>query len=250
MNKRITLINQVTGPMFVDMANEFLKKYDEVVLITGSVETTYSKLDERIKLIFRIKYQRKNPIMRILTWLIFFTQSIFYLIFNKNHGKLFLATNPPILPFLISFFSKKTISNSTILIYDIYPDTLSNFGYLNEKSLLFRIWNYLNNRSYDLASEIITISDSMKENLEKKVKSKEIKVVYPWTDTSFIKPICKNENWFLAQNKLIDKRVVLYSGNMGITHDLITVLKVAKEITSILPQYHFLFIGDGPQKKN
>ena len=96
MNKRITLINQVTGPMFVDMANEFLKKYDEVVLITGSVETTYSKLDERIKLIFRIKYQRKNPIMRILTWLIFFTQSIFYLIFNKNHGKLFLATNPPI----------------------------------------------------------------------------------------------------------------------------------------------------------
>ena len=106
--------------------------------------------------------------MRILTWLIFFTQSIFYLIFNKNHGKLFLATNPPILPFLISFFSKKTISNSTILIYDIYPDTLSNFGYLNEKSLLFRIWNYLNNRSYDLASEIITISDSMKENLEKR----------------------------------------------------------------------------------
>ena len=52
--------------MFVDMANEFLKKHDEVVLITGSVETTYSN-DERIKLIFRIKYQRKNPIMRILT---------------------------------------------------------------------------------------------------------------------------------------------------------------------------------------
>ena len=78
----------------------------------------------------------------------------------------------------------------------------------------------------------------MKENLEKKVKSKEIKVVYPWTDTSFIKPICKNENWFLAQNKLIDKRVVLYSGNMGITHDLITVLKVAKK----LPQLNHLNI--------
>ena len=31
----------------------------------------------------------------------------------------------------------------------------------------------------------------MKENLEKKVKSKEIKVAYPWTDTSFIKPIVK-----------------------------------------------------------
>ena len=36
---------------------------------------------------------------------------------------------------------------------------------------------------------------------------------------------------------------------MGLTHDLMTVLKAAKDLQEITSNFHFLFIGDGPQNK-
>ena len=44
MPKNIILVNQVTGPMFIDIANEYVKKYSKVTLLTGAIEPTYSKL--------------------------------------------------------------------------------------------------------------------------------------------------------------------------------------------------------------
>ena len=38
MNKKAVLINQVTGPLFIDIVNQYIKEYDDVVLITGSIE--------------------------------------------------------------------------------------------------------------------------------------------------------------------------------------------------------------------
>ena len=86
MNKKITLFNQVSGPLFIDIANAFLEKYDEVILITGDIEQTYAQLDDKIKVIRKIKYKRNKAYLRIGTWLIFYLQCYFYLLFNKDHG--------------------------------------------------------------------------------------------------------------------------------------------------------------------
>ena len=90
----------------------------------------------------------------------------------------------------------------------------------------------------------------MQKVIARSVSENKIKVIYPWVDTSFIKPLDKKDNWFVKQNGLTDKKVILYSGNMGITHDLLTVMEAAKELQEIENNFHFLFIGDGTQKKN
>lgn len=250
MNKKITLFNQVTGPLFIDIANAFLEKYEEVILVTGSIEPTYAKLDDKIKVIRKTKYNRNKTYLRIGTWLIFYLQSFFYLLFKKTHGRVLFVTNPPMMPFLGSVFSKKKISEFSILVYDVYPDALSNFGYIKKGSFLYRFWDRMNEKSYELANEIITISSVMQKVIARSVSENKIKVIYPWVDTSFIKPLDKKDNWFVKQNGLTDKKVILYSGNMGITHDLLTVMEAAKELQEIENNFHFLFIGDGTQKKN
>ena len=47
MSNQVVLINQVTGPLFIDIANEYVKKYDNVVLITGTIEATYAEIDDQ-----------------------------------------------------------------------------------------------------------------------------------------------------------------------------------------------------------
>ena len=135
-----------------------------------------------------------------------------------------------------------------ILIYDIYPDALLNFGYIKEDSILYRFWQRINEKVYKRANRVLTISNVMKDILENTTQKSKVEVIYPWVDISFIKPIDKKENWFVKENKLLEKQGILYSGNIGVTHDLMTVMKTAKELNNSTNNFHFLFIGDGAQR--
>ena len=250
MSKKITLLNQVTGPLFIDIANEYAKVYDEVILVTGILEPTYAKLHNKVKVIYKTTYKRNKSHLRILTWLLFFIQTYFHFLLKKQQEgeEALIVTNPPILPFLGSNFFHKRKIKFKVLIYDVYPDALSNFGYIKKTSFIYMYWDRMSKKSYKNADEIITISSVMKKVVSRNVESNKINVIYPWVDTSFIKPIKKEYNWFVRKHNLSEKKIVLYSGNMGATHDLMTPLKVAKEFNETNEDFHFLFIGDGVQK--
>ena len=106
MSKKITLLNQVTGPLFIDIANKYAEIYDEVILVTGIIEPTYASLDDKVKVVYKTTYKRNKSYLRILTWGLFFMQTYFYFFFKqKQHEEeVLIVTNPPILPFLGSIF--------------------------------------------------------------------------------------------------------------------------------------------------
>ena len=161
MNKStIALINQVAGPLFIDIANEYVKKYKNVHLITGNIESTYSELDKNISVTFNIAYNRNKKFNRIFTWLFFYIQTVIHLIFKGHkYDKILLVTNPPILPFIGSSLLPIMKIKFDVLIYDVFPDALSNFGYIKSNSIFFKIWDRINKKSYDKAQRIITISN-------------------------------------------------------------------------------------------
>ena len=69
----------------------------------------------------------------------------------------------------------------------------------------------------------------------------EVGVVPPWVDINFIKPLLKSQNKYSSRFIKDKKFVVLYSGNMGITHDIESIVKAAdelKEFSSI-----FIFVN-------
>jgi glycosyltransferase involved in cell wall biosynthesis len=111
------------------------------------------------------------------------------------------------------------------------------------------MWRWFNKIVWQNAEAVFTIGDDMAIKLESMFKANRtrlgnVAVIPNWVDHNFIKPLSKEKNWFVQKYGQVDKFTVLYSGNLGATHDLETILEAAKELGNF-KDIQFLIIGDG-----
>lgn len=245
MNK-ILLVNQHVVPIFIDVANALQNESAQVTLLTGHVEKGGVDLSPKIKVINSIRYSRKNTFTRLFTWILFGVHYFFYLAFNSGSKKVVVTTNPPLALVVTYLLAKVTKNPFHIILYDLYPDALVQTNLARADNLLIRTWGKLNGKMFRNAASVITLSESMKE-AALRYGAARFTVIPNWADTTYLKPFAKNENEFVVRHQLMDKTVILYSGNMGLTHDLESVVEVA-EILKGQESLVFVFIGEGGKK--
>jgi glycosyltransferase involved in cell wall biosynthesis len=242
MNK-VVLINQNTGYLTIDIANAFASNCKKVVLIAGVVKPMERELNLSIKIHKIIMLDRTSSLKRILTWGWGSVQIFLLLLLKYRHYKVIYFTNPP-MAYLSSLFLCNKFS---IIVYDTYPDALTNIG-IKRNNLIYRIWSHANKNLFKKADKIITLSNGMADQLSLYVERKKIEVIPNWSGSDRLSPIKKEENSFIINHGLEDKFIILYSGNMGYTHNVETLIEVAK-ILENHKHIHFLFIGDGEKKE-
>lgn len=243
-------INQATRYLFIDIINYFAGKGCKVDLYTGEIREGNIKIDDSISKYLLTRYDSSTPFRRLITLSFFTLQVFFKLLFRRKRDiRLILVTTPPFLPFLGIFFNKLFNVPYDLIIYDLYPDVFINFGIFKKESLAVRIWNRLNNVLYTKATKVFTISHFMAERLkEQGCRSEKLITVSNWVDTTYIKPLEKEKNIFIKEHHLENKFVVIYSGNMGATHDLETLINVAADLKGN-EDILFLIIGEGVKKQ-
>lgn len=241
MKSKVIIVNQSTGYLMVDVVNAYSQEYDEVVLLAGKVEEHSRILSSKVFL-YNIKtYNKKNIFYRIVTWLISFFQSFFYILFHGKGAMVVYVTNPP-----LSYFSSLFLKNKFIIVeYDIYPDALKNIG-IRDNSLIFKLWTKINRKVFKKANCIITLSNGMANLLSKYVNNSKIKVIPNWGSIT-MNPVSKVDNPFIKEHHLESKFVVMYSGNIGYTHHVETIVELASLLRNE-PDIHFMIIGDGGKK--
>jgi colanic acid biosynthesis glycosyl transferase WcaI len=91
---------------------------------------------------------------------------------------------------------------------------------------------------------ISIISDSFRPGLNALgVPDSKMVLIPNWVDTELIKP-CAKQNDFSKDHNLLDRFVILYAGNIGLSQGLENVLSVAKQLEDC-PDPLFVFVGDG-----
>jgi glycosyltransferase involved in cell wall biosynthesis len=180
--------------------------------------------------------------------LLFFVRAIFYFLKASSRGDLVLLTTaPPFLP-IVGYLANLLFGLPYIcLIYDLYPDIAVELKVVSSQHWLTRLWNWVNQKVWQRAQQIIVLSSTMKTRIQTKYPEigDKIIVIHNWADPDWIVPIPKENNWFAHQNGLVDTFTVLYSGNMGRCHDMDTILAAAKQLEK--EPIQFVFIGDGAQ---
>lgn len=243
-NKHIVFINQASGYLMVDIVNVFADAGYSCELITGLLVERNHKLTKDVKIRNIIRYNHNTPLKRLFTWGWGTLQILFIILLKYRNAHLFILSNPPFAP-LIPLLVKNQFS---LLIFDVFPDAITELGFMSKRSLLIRLWENVNHKVFPWAENLFTITEGMKAELLKYSGGKDITVVPLWTDNEFLKPMSASENPFIQKNNLTGKFIVLYSGNISVSNNIDVLLEVAKLINN--DKIVFVIIGGGARKEH
>ncbi len=156
-------------------------------------------------------------------------------------------TDPFFLALLGRKLQKRTGCRFIAYLQDIYPDVAVALGKASEGFLIKKLRRLLFD-CYKKADGVVVLSDDMKQTCEQNgVPKSSLQVLPNWTDTTKIVPI-KQNNAFRMINGWNDKFLVMYSGNLGMAHELKSLIDAA-EILKDHNEIHFVIIGEGVQKE-
>lgn len=186
---------------------------------------------------------------RILNYISFSLFSAWGLFKAAKPDYLFVESPPLTLSVPAFLYSRIRNVPFILNIADLWPDTIVEMGLLG-KGLAFRSLLALERWSYRKAAYVNAITEGLKESLlrGKNVPLEKLLFLPNGVDTQKFRPQPPD-----AQLKeklgLRGKKVILYMGTQGQAHSLDNVLRAAK-ILQDRPDIHFLFVGDGSERKN
>lgn len=238
--KTAVLVNQSTGYLTVDICNAFAERYDRVILLAGRVSTFSRKLSSKVEVVQICQYDKSSIVKRLKTWIKGSLQIKKYLKGLDDCVDVLYFTNPP----MSYLWADKMKHRFGIVEYDIYPDALRN---VKCPSLVINWWSKRNKKIFQKSAGLITLSDGMKDQLTQYCDADKITVVYNWGADNDIQKVSEGDNIFANKYNLSEKFVVMYSGNIGYTHNVETIIDVANKCKNNR-DIVFLMIGEGGKK--
>lgn len=135
-----------------------------------------------------------------------------------------------------------------IVTMDLYPWVAIEAGILRRGSLAARVAERIAKVAFRGADRVIVIGRCMAQRVEDLgVPEQRIHLIRNWTDTTAIRPIPRAENRLRSRHGLDGTFVVMYSGNLGVSHRFGDLLETADRLREE-PNLRFLFVGDGARK--
>ena len=238
-----------------DVVTEYSNNYGEIEILCSKPRNKIPhKFDSKniiIKRFWSPNLEKSSVSGRLFNSLFVCFGILMFLIFKKSSLILVDTTSPfqgPVVWLASKFRKHKYIYLAT----EFYPDAAIALGFIKEKSFIHKLWEISNKKVYGSASKVIVIGERLKNNVSRYfndgVEDSKIVVIHNWADTEKIKPIESEKNYFRKNLKLDNKIVILYSGNLGLSHDLSTLVDAAKILINN-DKIVFLIIGEGPQKE-
>lgn len=202
----------------------------------------------KIKRVWCPNFSKDRLVFRTISEATFAANSFLKLLFSKNRPT--IITSLPFSVQVMALLLKKLRSQKFILInHEVMPELMAATKVLPKKSLLYRILYYLSRKIIDNSEFTVSIGCAMSELLRAKTKYPEkIRFIPNWANTKEVFPVPKEQNLFLKENRLQNRFVVSFSGNLGRYVDVETVLQAARQLENHR-DIVFVFIGGGQKKQ-
>ncbi len=147
-----------------------------------------------------------NKITRFFQWITFHYQTIKFLSKNKNnYSHIFIFSYPPTMNLVLIYIKKFLKIKVTYSCWELYPE-IANKTFKTSSGILFNIFKKIDSYAMKLADNLVVNSSELKTYLvnNRGLKDKDIKSIYHFSPYEI-----SNEN------PKLDKKVILYAGNMG-----------------------------------
>ena len=194
----------------------------------------------------RLKYiqlDRSGFLGRIVNYFSFTFMVLLNLPRLRNYRAIVVYSNPPILPWIVSWAKALFDTKLVFVAYDLYPEVATVTKTLGEGNPICRLMNHINRCICRRADRIVALSSEMKAYIlaHRDYPENAVKIIPNWyADHGPMAPDREN-NPFRQVTK--DRFTVSYFGNMGTMQDMQTILQAVRELRN--EDVFFLFAGHG-----
>ena len=194
-------------------------------------------------------FGRGNIVGRLIDYLSFYVLAVWKALFLPRMNVCVALTTPPFIALCGVILRLLKGTRLVLWTMDLYPEVPVAYGVLKKGSLLHRNLACISRWIYRRASRIISLGEVMTERLvEAGAKTEEIITVHNWVPGEVVRPISLG-NSVLRREWNLDGRVALmYSGNLGIGHELDTVVHAVKKLGEGV-DLQVLFVGSGKMRE-
>ena len=248
---KILLINQffwpdssATSQQLTDVAAGLAQRGNTVTVLCskGGYATAASSTPPANVRIFRVNafpYTR-GKVGRILSYLSFYSTAFVGGLTTPRQDVVVSLTTPPLISLLGMFI--KIVRGSRHFVYeqDMYPDVAIDLQYVKRGGIADRVLGFFADLARRHADGVIALGPCMKQRLiQRGIPADRIFIAENWANSASIQPLQRPG----------DPRelVLLYSGNLGLAHDLDTVTGAMLALRDE-HRFRYLFVGDGGRR--
>jgi glycosyltransferase involved in cell wall biosynthesis len=246
-----------SGKLILDVARHLASKGDQVTVLCGS--TLYAEAEDtqaaknnldgiRVIRVPSTNFGRTHRWLRALDDLGFLFMSFLTSMIMSRHDIVISRWSPPVLPILVAWLKRFGKARCLTWVHDLYPEVAVSLGLLKKDGMLCKLLETLSKIVYRNSDIIICITEQIRNAVvQKGVPFEKTRVVPDWIDETEIYPETRENNLTLRENEMLQRFVLLYSGNFGLGHDFSTFLESARMLLK-RDEIRFLFVGGGPRK--
>lgn len=184
---------------------------------------------------------KRGRVGRMLSYLSFYAAAFAKGVLVPRADVVVSMTTPPLIGLLGSCIKLLRGSRHFIWEQDVYPDIAVDLKYLKPGGLTHRITGMLADALRRHGDGIIVLGPCMKERLlARGVPAEKMFLAENWASGASIVPLERPGN--------AEELVLLYSGNLGMAHDLDTLLGALVDLRDDA-RFRFIFAGTGEKRK-
>jgi glycosyltransferase involved in cell wall biosynthesis len=158
-------------------------------------------------------------------------------------------TTPPFIALVGSLLKRFRRTSLAIWSMDLYPEVLAAFGVVSPTSHVYRFLATLSERLYRRSDAILSLGDVMTTRLaEAGADVDKITTVHNWVPGEVVRPLESEHVGLRHKWGLADKTVLMYSGNLGVGHELDTVVHAMATLDERVNLFG-VFVGHGRMRQ-
>jgi len=196
--------------------------------------------------------RQSSLVRRAFNWIVYSVWMSIALLISRTDGdrEVIFTSNPPFFPLAMWAVCRLRGWKYTYIVHDFWPLKGVAFGFWSESGIVDTVWSWLHDYAFADASNVVTIGEVMRETVIDRTNAglseEDVSVIHNWADEDFIEPLAKADNQFSETHGLLDRFTLLYSGNIGLFHDLETVTRAMPAVDDDVV---FQVIGEGDNKE-
>jgi glycosyltransferase involved in cell wall biosynthesis len=239
---------EATAHLLTELCESLTSEY-AVTVITGRLHGWEEEPDYEVRngveivRVHSTSYDRAALHRRVANYFTYSARALRRGLVARRPDVVLCMTDPPLIGNVAQLVALRFRRPFVIVSQDVFPEIAVSLGRLRHP-LLIRGLRRLIGFYLRHADRVVAIGPVMKERLvEKGARPDRVEVIPNWVDTSAVAPEPRDNPWAREQG-LVDRFVVMHSGNVGHAQNLDTLIDAVGKLDD-LEQLRVLIIGTG-----